>query len=304
MISERIELYEGRHDVSLTTYVRDNSPEMPGGMSRGAVLICPGGAYLGCSDREAEPVAMAFNAMGYHAFVIRYSVYINGDGENLGPGKPMSPKPHCIFPNPVLDIANAMLYIGSKADLWHVDMDRVAVCGFSAGAHNAAMYSVYWNNPLITEALSVKAEKLKPAASILSYGVFDLVGITKGLNSMPDEQKWLMKGMFTSYFGTPEPSEELLEKASPVFHITKDMPSVFLWSTSEDETVPVQQSTSMATALAEQGIPFELHIFEKGPHGMSLGTHASVPDKSYINASAAKWISLCHTWLDRQFGEE
>ena len=81
MKSEVIYLYKDRTDVTLTTYVLDDSREMLNGGKRPAVLICPGGAYLSCSDREGEPVAMAFAAMGYHAFVLRYSTY----GEHLKP---------------------------------------------------------------------------------------------------------------------------------------------------------------------------------------------------------------------------
>ena len=73
MITTTIQLYEERPDVSLTTYVLADSPELLKGKRRPAVLICPGGAYLNCSDREAEPVALRFAAMGYHAFVLRYS---------------------------------------------------------------------------------------------------------------------------------------------------------------------------------------------------------------------------------------
>ena len=80
MYSEKIKLIEGRDDVTLTTYVLDDSPEMLNGKKRPAVIICPGGAYLNCSEREGEPVAMAFAMMGYHAFVLRYSTYTNAKG--------------------------------------------------------------------------------------------------------------------------------------------------------------------------------------------------------------------------------
>lgn len=80
MITKTIELYDGRSDVTLTTYIRSNSLELLNGKERPAVLICPRGAYLGCSDREAEPVALRFVAMGYHAFVLRYSTYSNSKG--------------------------------------------------------------------------------------------------------------------------------------------------------------------------------------------------------------------------------
>ncbi len=78
MIPKTIQLYANRPDVTLTTYVLADSPELLNGKVRPAVLVCPGGAYLNCSDREAEPVALRFAAMGYHAFVLRYSTYGNG----------------------------------------------------------------------------------------------------------------------------------------------------------------------------------------------------------------------------------
>ena len=75
MKTEKLCLYENRPDVTLTTYLIDDSRELMNGRKRPAILICPGGAYMFCSDREAEPVALRFMAMGYHAFVLRYSVY-------------------------------------------------------------------------------------------------------------------------------------------------------------------------------------------------------------------------------------
>ena len=83
MITTTVQLYEGRPDVSLTTYVLADSPELMNGKRRPAVLICPGGAYLNCSDREAEPVALRFAAMGYHAFVLRYSTYFKGEARPI-----------------------------------------------------------------------------------------------------------------------------------------------------------------------------------------------------------------------------
>ena len=83
MIHEKKLLWPGREDVSLTTYVLDDSQEMLAGKARPAVIVCPGGAYLSCSDREGEPVALRFNAMGYHAFVLRYSVYSENKGGML-----------------------------------------------------------------------------------------------------------------------------------------------------------------------------------------------------------------------------
>ena len=103
MLTETIKLYEDREDVTLTTYVIAEKGELRGQGKRPAVLICPGGAYMSCSDREAEPVALKFAAMGYHAFVLRYSVY--GEGDNSFPdlSKPLEVKENCQFPNPMCD---------------------------------------------------------------------------------------------------------------------------------------------------------------------------------------------------------
>ncbi len=169
MLTEIIKLYEDRNDVTLTTYVIAEKGELHAQGKRPAVLICPGGAYMNCSDREAEPVALKFASMGYHAFVLRYSVY--GEGDDCFPdlSKPLGPKAHCQFPNPMCEIGKSMLIIREHAEEWSVDMNRVAVCGFSAGAHNTAMYGVYWDKPIITERLQTTKEMIRPAALILGY---------------------------------------------------------------------------------------------------------------------------------------
>lgn len=94
MKTEVIRLYEDRNDVTLTTYVLMDSPELLAGKRRLAVLICPGGGYFNCSDREAEPVVMKFASMGYHAFVLRYSTYCEGNIEGIDFSKRFPPNRH------------------------------------------------------------------------------------------------------------------------------------------------------------------------------------------------------------------
>ncbi len=108
-------------NVTLTTYLLDTSPELPNASVRPAVLILPGGGYRACSDREAEPVAMAFLAQGYHAFVLRYSLNKNA-----------------AFPKPLRDAEEALETIRARAAEWGIVEDKIAVCGFSAGGHLAA----------------------------------------------------------------------------------------------------------------------------------------------------------------------
>ena len=133
MKTEKLNLYDNRGDVTLTTYILDDSREMLNGKKRPAVLVCPGGAYLNCSDREGEPVALRFAAMGYHAFVLRYSVYGRNEPDFNAFDLSRTPvlNPDCVYPNPMRDLAKAMLTIRAHADEWLVDMDRVAICGFS-----------------------------------------------------------------------------------------------------------------------------------------------------------------------------
>ncbi len=307
MITKCIHLYDGREDVTLTTYVLDDSPEMLAGKNRGAVLICPGGAYLSCSDREGEPVALAFNAMGYHAFVLRYSVYSEGKPFVPNFGQPLPAKEHCQFPKPFLDIANAMKYINGHAAEWHVDSEKIALCGFSAGAHNCAMYSVYWNKPMVTDAVDANLASLRPAASILAYALTDYVFIDSYMKTLAndDYSAQMLRGLsavaMTAYFGSSNPDMDLLKKASPALLVDTDTPPIFMWTTGEDSLVPVQNSTRMASALADKGVPFELHVFENGPHGLSLATQASSGNMTEVDTAAAEWIPLCRTWLEKRF---
>lgn len=125
-------------DVTLTTYISDISEEMKYANIKPAVLVFPGGAYKFCSDREAEPIALAYLAKGFNAFVLRYSL-----------------NDKAAFPTPLNDAEKALLFIRDKADEFHIYPDKIAVCGFSAGGHLAA-------------AVSTMSEE-KPNACILGY---------------------------------------------------------------------------------------------------------------------------------------
>lgn len=125
-------------DVTLTTYISDISEEMKYANTKPAVLVIPGGAYKFCSDREAEPIALAYLAKGFNSFVLRYSL-----------------NDKAAFPTPLNDAEKALQFIRDKADEFHIYPDKIAVCGFSAGGHLAA-------------AVSTMSEE-KPNACILGY---------------------------------------------------------------------------------------------------------------------------------------
>jgi len=303
MLVQRFPLYEDRADVTLTSYVLDDSPEMRPGRTRPAIIICPGGGYLMCSDREAEPVALSFAAMGYHAFVLRYSVYAE-PGENLFPPQgELQVRERSLYPAAMRDLAKAILFVREHAEKWLVDAARIGICGFSAGAHNCAMYAVNWKKPVLTGHFGVEAEQLRPALAILCYPVCDYqrMAALRMARSIDDFALALSDASAMAMHGTKCPSEEQLKLTSPVLHVNADTPPMFLWATSEDALVPVENTTRMATALAAEGIPFEAHIFEGGPHGLSLATQATANRRAELDADAAKWLPLAESWLYKRF---
>ncbi|MHB0966900.1 MAG: alpha/beta hydrolase [Bellilinea sp.] len=229
--------------VTLTTYLHDPSEAMPNVLVRPAVMICPGGAYRYCSDREGEPIALAFLAVGYQTFVLRYSV-----------------ADQAAFPKPLNDAEAALELIRSRAGEWGVDPAKIAVCGFSAGGHLAAAVGTMG--------------RVRPAALILAYPCI--------LESM------------SSIMPAPIPS---LER-----EVTARTPPTFIWANAADERVPVENSLKFAAALAQGHVPFELHIFQNGGHGLALATSVtSAGEGKYIDNDAAQWFSLCLRWLEHHF---
>jgi acetyl esterase/lipase len=241
---------------------------------------------------------MAFANMGYHAFVLRYSVY---QEDNPGmfipePGAEVPVKEHCVHPNPIRDIARAMLEIRTHAEEWLVDTDRIAICGFSAGAHNCAMYATNWHKPVISEYFGKDPGEFRPAACILGYTLSDYIEMKNQADTDP-----LFIPSNIALLGTATADDALLTEVSPARNVTENCPPMFLWATSEDTLVPVQHTILMSKALADKQIPFEVHIFENGPHGLSTATQSSATALSHCMPDVAKWLPLCDTWLKKRF---
>ena len=225
---------------TITTYLHTDERIRP------AVIIAPGGGYRMTAPGEAEPVAERFYREGYQAFVVVYSVvpaFIPEEGP-LGYA-------------PLKDFARAMRTVRSNHKEWHVDPQRVAVCGFSAGAHLAGSLSVDWDLDAVTDPDPVYAGvSARPDASILCYPV-----ITSG--------KYAHADSFVALLGM-DALEEKMEEMSLEKQVRPDMAPVFLWQTADDDTVPVENSYLFAQALRQAKVPFEHHVFSNGPHGMGL----------------------------------
>jgi acetyl esterase/lipase len=272
MLTERLPLRADREDVYLQTYWLDDSPEFQTHWRRPMVIVCPGGGYRATSDREAEPIALRFLARGYHAAVLRYSV--------------LTP-----FPAPVLDLARAILAVRERAVERWVDPERVSVCGFSAGGHLAAALGVKWDNPELHSALGVSAEAIRPNALILGYAVIDLETVVV---PSPDT------GIVAAVFGEPRPPEAVLAPWRLDEQVSPATPPTFLWHTAADQVVPAANALRFAAALDAHHVPYELHIFQSGGHGLALADETTDTDGHLFNREAQAWVDLALGWLKRQ----
>lgn len=261
---ETIKLCGEDERASLTTFLPCTSQE-----KRDAILIIPGGGYTGvASDREGENIAIAFNALGYACFVLDYSV-----------------KPNAVFPRPLIEASLAMVHIRENAEKYKVNPERVFVLGFSAGGHLAGSLGTRWHIPEVANAINAPFGTNKPTGMILCYPVLCWFDKTH-------------KGTLINAFGTETPTPEQIEMISLENGLTKEnTPPAFLWHTASDNLVNVQNSLKMATALSEAGVPFEVHIFPDGPHGMALGTDVTGASPTMINGRVAEWPRLVDGWI-------
>lgn len=253
----------------LHAYILDSSKEFQPDKIRPMIIICPGGGYEMTSDREAEPIAMRFLAMGYHVGVLRYSV---------APAR---------YPVALLELAEVMKLIHANKKEWHVDVEKLFIMGSSAGGHLAASFGVLWNQPFLCEQAGIESQLLKPCGLILNYPV------------IISEEPYAHEGSFRSLLG--EKTEELRENLSLEKQVTKDTPSCFIWHTLTDKTVPVENSLLFASAAHKTGVSVELHIYPEGGHGLSLGdATSSREDGREICKSIQSWIDLLAIWLDEK----
>lgn len=301
---EHFFIYEDRDDVTFTAYLLDKSAEMSYSKKRPGVIINPGGAYTMLSDREAEPIAMKFAGMGYQTFVLRYSV-ITGK-ENAWPADVYQlpeRKPEVEYPAPLVELGKAMLIVREHADEWNVDCNQIGVCGFSAGGHNAAMYASCWHRPVLTEALQVNADKLKPAFCIVGYPFVDWE-LEYNLDLAP-EIRQAYKWMYLDYFGETDPPIEKMHECSANYMISEKTAPTFIWTTSTDQSVHPTHSISFVMEMAKKNVPYEFHVFGEGNHGLALADRATLNQPEDVNEVVAQWLPLVETWLEKivKFGE-
>lgn len=230
------------------------------GSHHGAIIICPGGGYVERAFHEGEPVALWLNSIGISAFVLNYRV-----------------APSYRYPYPFMDIQRATRLVRYHADEWHIDPNRIGVMGFSAGGHLASTLGTHFDSGCPDAEDPIDRITCRPDAMILCYPV-----ITFG--------EYRHHGSMISLLGD-NPSDDMIKFLSNELHVSSDTPPTFLWHTADDEVVAVENSLLFARALRRCGVPFELHVYPHGPHGLGLALE---------EPSVKSWTELCARWLKDQ----
>ena len=218
-----------------------------------AVIVLPGGAYTHLAEHEANPIAAFYQSCGYHAFVLRYRLLPN------------------LYPAALCDVQRLIKHLRANAKEYKVDPDKIFVIGFSAGGHLAGMSAVAEDICHLGDDLD--KQNHKPNGVLLGYPVVNIGH--KCVQNIADH------------------NEALFETLSVEKQVRPDTPPMFIWHTSEDKTVDVRQSLSLGEALRANGIPFEMHIYPHGNHGLGLATHKS--DIKTWTQHSAQWLEgLCN----------
>lgn len=220
-------------------------------------IVLPGGGYHRHGDHEGAPVARWLNSLGLNAVVLHYAVAAEQAQDALHPA-------------PLNDARSALEWLRSGNSGLAVDTTRIGVLGFSAGGHLAATLATGAGAPPAAD---------RPELAILAYPVISLVSHCH-------------QGSVDALLG-PEAPWDLRRALSAELTADAGTPPTFLWHTADDAAVPVENSLAYASALARHSVPFELHVFPHGEHG--LGLAAQEPEAGLHPAAA--WTARCAAWL-------
>jgi acetyl esterase/lipase len=235
-----------------------------------SVVICPGGGYgMLAKEHEGTQVAEWLNSLGVAGIVLEY---------RLGPR----------YRHPVMlqDAQRAIRTVRAKAPEWGLDPKRVAIIGFSAGGHLASTAGTHFDAGKPDDPDPIERQSSRPDRMILAYPVIAIA------------TPYGHAGSRNNLLG-PNPPQALVESLSNETQVTKDTPPTFLVHTNADSGVVPENSLLFAMALRKAGVPVELHLFERGQHGLGLGSGSRqfniAPDTAF-----GVWPGLCATWLKNQ----
>jgi acetyl esterase/lipase len=248
-------LGQGEDDKPTITVYRPWGPNLSGT----SVIVAPGGGYGFLADNhEGRQVANWLNAMGVTAFVLKYR---------------LGPRYH--HPIELGDAQRAIRLVRSRAKEFEVSPDRIGMMGFSAGGHLASTAATHFDSGNPGAADPIDHASSRPDFVVLGYPVITFLA------------PYVHAGSAQNLLGE-NPDPKLVQELSNELHVTPQTPPTFLFTTSEDTAVPPENSVSFYLALHKAGVPAELHVFEKGPHGVGLDLG---------DPSLAEWPVLLANWL-------
>jgi acetyl esterase/lipase len=241
------------------------TPYLPGATNAtgAALVICPGGGYCMLAPYEGNDYALWLNQHGVTCFVLEYRLGSHG------------------YRHPAMlqDAARAVRLVRAKAADWKIDVKRVGIMGSSAGGHLASTLLTHFDSGNTNSNDPVERQSSRPDIGILCYPV-----ITMG--------EYAHQGSKKNLLGT-NPPPELVKLLSNELQVTTNTPPCFIWTTFEDKTVPMENSLLFAEGLRKNHVPFDLHVYQKGKHGMGLA------DKPPF-AHPHPWAGDCLFWLKAQ----
>jgi len=218
-----------------------------------AIVVCPGGGYQFLADHEGTEVARWLNSVGVAAFVLKYRL-----------------APRYRHPAQLRDVSRAIRIVRARANEWRLDPGRIGVMGFSAGGHLASMAATHFDEGSLSAEDPVERASSRPDVAVLCYPVITLSGASAHMGSRGN------------LLGN-DPPPDLVNSLSSEKQVTARTPPTFLFHTSEDTAVPVENSLLFAMACGRARVPVELHVYEKGMHGVGL----------------AQSDPILRTWTDR-----
>ena len=233
-----------------------------------AMVICPGGAYAGLAKHEGEDYALFLRDHGIAGFVLKYRLGSAGYRH----------------PVPLQDVSRAVRLVRARAAEWKIDPKRVGAMGSSAGGHLVSTLLTHFDNGKADATDPIERESSRPDVGILCYPVISM------------NESAVHKGSKANLLGK-DPSPELVKEVSNELHVTTNTPPTFLFHTVEDPGVLVDNSLLFAEALRKAKVPFDLHIYERGPHGMGLGFKVYA---TYEPGKIHPWTQDCVFWLKQR----
>lgn len=262
----------------MTAYV----PSMPsdkGSSGRKAILICPGGAFVGHTEREMEEVALQFLAEGYCAFVLNYSI-----GAGLA-----------LLPAPIVDIGKALVSIKARERRYGIDPEEVTVLGFSSGAYLVGLYASVWHEKWLSQELRMPSETIKPKGVILSYPILDLKDFANQINARLPEQAVVVEMMFSALWNTPFPTDEQFMRWSTAKHLSDKTLPTWIWAWSEDAFVDREQLSLYQKKVLDHDGECQLTLFSGDVHGSGLRFGGDRMNRGMWFEKLTQWTNQCQS---------